>query len=767
VPTTSRSSITVMVTDSFGRTATRIFTMDFAAPLLLSTSIARGTQNSTYSSTLTASGGTTAYKYALTGGSLPAGLTLNGTTGVISGTPTVAGTYICTFKVTDSVGRTDSRIITINIDAVLTITTTPLPIGPVGVPYSQTLAASGGFQPYTWVVSLGFLPAGLTLDSTTGVISGTPLDTLRPVFTVTASDANSPVARTASKQFSIDNLLVLSAPVLTNGMVGKAYTATLTATGGTSPYHYSLTSGALPTGITLNVSTGVISGVPSVAGNYTFNVTVFDINNRSDTKTLSLVIDPVTSFYISTPSLPPVTAYTAYNQPLTVVGGVAPYTWSVKNGSLTTGLSLNPATGIISGIPTTDFTSWVIIGVTDSGGLTASRQFIPPLTVHTLPVMPDASLSAPYLEDFVVSGGFPPYTYTLTGQLPAGLSFNDAIGRISGTPTVGGYTNARITIADSVSTSPLYKPTKLNISLTFGIRVWSGATIITPANFASVKKSVAITPVTLTATGGAAFSWSLVSGTLPPGLALSREGVITGTPTTTGDYAFTISATDGSTSAAPTSSDETGKNRTFNSLAPVTVSKLFYLRVDDATTVSTLSVTVLGNGNGFVNSNPAGIIACSTGTCTGEFSSPTVTLEAFPSTGSFLKAWIGCTSSNAVLCSVTMGDNRSVTATFNLETKAMTGGIGYYSLNEAYQSARSGGIIQLLGTTLYEDLRITSNDFVLKGGYLADFQTQSGQTILNGDISVLGGNSSAESIDIKGRLAIGGGSLRVNGVTVK
>ncbi len=139
-----------------------------------------------YSQTLTASGGSGGTYIWSISGSLPAGLSLDGATGVISGTPTAVGTSSFTVEVGDGIS-TATNGLSITINPALIITITSLPNGSVGAPYSQTLTAGGGSSTYTWSIS-GSLPAGLLLNATTGVISGTPTAPGTSSFTVQVSD---------------------------------------------------------------------------------------------------------------------------------------------------------------------------------------------------------------------------------------------------------------------------------------------------------------------------------------------------------------------------------------------------------------------------------------------------------------------------------------------------------------------------------------------------------------------------------------------------
>jgi len=157
----------------YGAIPTTTQTTDPALGITTS-SLPNGTVGSSYSQSLAATGGTAPYKWAITSGTLPAGLSLS-SGGVISGTPiTSCSSVAITFQVTDDSNATAKQVISIAINSSpLNITTSSLPNGTVGSPYSQSLTATGGTAPYKWAITLGTLPAGLSLSSG-GVISGTP-----------------------------------------------------------------------------------------------------------------------------------------------------------------------------------------------------------------------------------------------------------------------------------------------------------------------------------------------------------------------------------------------------------------------------------------------------------------------------------------------------------------------------------------------------------------------------------------------------------------
>jgi Putative Ig domain len=234
------------------------------------------------------------------------------------------------------------------------VTTSSIPAGTVGSAYAASLQATGGKTPYKWSLKSGTLPAGVSL-SAAGAIGGIPTaagtDSL--VFEVTDADKNSASSRNLSLMVKPEVPPVVLTSGLQSGNVGVAYAATLTATGGTKPYTWSVKSGTLPDGLYLDSTTGAIGGTPTQPG--TSNSLVFVVtdfyNSVGASGNLSVKIDPVVQ--VSTTSLPNGTQGSAYTGYLRATGGSGVYTWSLKSGSLPPGLSLNPSTGAITGTPTT------------------------------------------------------------------------------------------------------------------------------------------------------------------------------------------------------------------------------------------------------------------------------------------------------------------------------------------------------------------------------------------------------------------------------
>src|SRR5919106_2794373 len=257
-----------------------------------------------------------------------------------------------------------------------TIETTSLPDGTVGVAYTQTLRAAGGTPPYAWSLDSGSLPPGLALDPATGEITGTPTTAATSPFTAKVTDANS---QTDLQPLSItvDPTPVEPPTVTTTSLpgarVGVSYSQALEATGGTQPYAWSLASGALPGGLSLDAATGAISGTPTSSGTFSFTARVTDDASQSDTQALSITVD-VGPLVITTATLPSGTVGVAYSATLAASGGVPPYAWSRVSGKLPNGLALSSA-GTLSGTPSKKGTYTFTLRVRDSVGTEVSKSF--------------------------------------------------------------------------------------------------------------------------------------------------------------------------------------------------------------------------------------------------------------------------------------------------------------------------------------------------------------------------------------------------------
>jgi len=291
-----------------------------------------------YSTTLAAAGGATPHTWTASG--LPAGLTCS-TAGVISGTPTESGDFSVTVTVTDSAAVSKSKGLDLRVEAIATpeITTTELPDGQLGQAYTANLEAAGGTAPYTWTAA--GLPAGLSC-SAQGVISGTPTQAGGFEVAVTATDSAA-VSDSKTMQLRVHGPLELTTTGLAEGEMGQAYSATLTAAGGTSPYSWTATG--LPSGLTCSAG-GVISGAPTQSGDFNVTLTVTDSAAASQIKALPLKIYPAPQ--ILTTELPGGKVGDAYTITLVATGGKTSYSWTATG--LPPGLTCS-ADGVISGTP--------------------------------------------------------------------------------------------------------------------------------------------------------------------------------------------------------------------------------------------------------------------------------------------------------------------------------------------------------------------------------------------------------------------------------
>jgi hypothetical protein len=546
-PTTPGTfNFTVQLKDSATPTAnvvTKPFSITITGTGLSITSPAalpNATVGVAYSETLQATGGATPYTWAVTTGSLPAPLALNSSTGAITGTPTATSTSTFTVTVTDNGGTTAQQTFTLTVVTPPVITTTSLPNGAPGTAYSQTLAASGGTSPYTWTISSGALPGGLSL-SAAGTISGTPATPGISNFTVQVKDSTGVTATKALTLTIVSTLAVTTTSPLPSGEVGIPYSQTLAATGGASPYAWTVTAGALPQGLTLT-SSGVISGTPNLDGQFSFTVQVTDSNRVTAKAALALTIAAAVT--ISTPAaLLGGSVNSSYSVSLTATAGIAPYTWTVTSGTLPAGLGLSSA-GAITGVPTTAGTSTFTVKVTDALSATATRQFTiviaAGLTITTPATLPTATVGVPYSEMLQAIGGAAPYTWIVTtGSLPTGLALSSG-GSITGLPTATVTASFTVQVTDSVG---VHAQEQMSLTVAPALSI---TTSTLPGGAVGGAYSQ-----TLAATGGTPpYSWSIVSGALPGGLSLSKEGVISGTPSATGAFSFTIEVTDSASATA-------------------------------------------------------------------------------------------------------------------------------------------------------------------------------------------------------------------------
>ena len=317
-------------------------------------------------------------------GSFPPGLSLDSGSGRIEGTPTEAGAFRFYVKVSYPIqadpvcngGFSDHEFMIPIVPGLPKLTLGPegtVP-GTVGTPYSLQMTATVS-EPKTWSVSSGALPAGLAIDASTGLISGTPTAAGEFGFTVLAqmnSDSRSDTKAlgiVVREQVGITGTEPFTTARRAVTEVSLTFDAMLAATGGTGTYVWSLTSGALPPGLTL--ADGRISGTPTTGGLYRFTATVTDSESRVANYPATIVV--AAKLTVSTLLLRPGKVGKFYAAKVATLGGVKPSTWKILRGPLPRGVRFDRKTGQLFGIPTRPGRFRVTFEATDALGVKATK----------------------------------------------------------------------------------------------------------------------------------------------------------------------------------------------------------------------------------------------------------------------------------------------------------------------------------------------------------------------------------------------------------
>lgn len=544
-----------------GRVTATVNVTVTAPTLSLTASLPNGTVAAPYSQVLTASGGAAPYTFSVLSGTLPTGLSLTGATSTnvtLSGTPTAGGTFNFTIRATDSsIGtgpiNTDQAYAVTIAAPTIAVGPTTIPNGTQGAAYSQTLTASGGIATYTWSVSAGALPAGLSLGAG-GVLSGTPTAAGPFNFTARAQDSSTgdgPYAGSRDYAFAIAAVAAVANPVsatVAHNSTGNPIT--LNITGGAPASVAVATNGSNGTATAVG-STITYTPTAGYAGPDNFSYTATNVAGTSSPATVTITVNPPT-LALNPSTLPDGTTGIAYSQAASASGGQSPYTYSISAGTLPAGLGINPTTGAISGTPTATGVSNFTVRAQDSSTgpaapFAVTRTFAvtivpPPLEIASPApgALPAATGGTAYSQTFVASGGQAPHRFDIgMGALPAGVTFTST-GVLSGTPTVSGTFNFTLTTTDSSPSPGPYTSAPVAYSLT----VNAPTITLTPASLTTATTAVAYSE-TVTANGGTApYSFGISAGSLPAGISFNSAGLLSGTPTAAGTYNFTIIATD-------------------------------------------------------------------------------------------------------------------------------------------------------------------------------------------------------------------------------
>lgn len=297
------------------------------------------------------------------------GLFYNSDLNRIEGTPTAAGAFPVTVTVTDTQtqAKTSKQF---TIDVMEISTPQLLPGGSTCAFYSQTFTVSDGPPPpFNWSSGDKPLPPGLNINAITGVLSGTPTSGGMFSFNITAFSPSANIFADQSFSVTISSLCLLQT-TLPNGDLNSFYRQSLVVTGGVAPITWSVKGGNLPTGVTIDSTSGLLSGTPTVAGPFDFNIQVTDSTGAIATESYTITINPALAFTTASP-LPGGTAGVTYSETFAATGGAGSYVFTTPD--VPQGLLLSPA-GLLSGSPSVG-TFTMTVTVTDSLHIAVSMNF--------------------------------------------------------------------------------------------------------------------------------------------------------------------------------------------------------------------------------------------------------------------------------------------------------------------------------------------------------------------------------------------------------
>jgi hypothetical protein len=600
-----------------GVTGSATLTVQLGPLTIVTASLAGGLQNLPYSTAVAATGGIAPYTWALTGGALPAGLSLSASTGAISGTPTALGNFSFTIRASDSSNpaKTTSKAFGINIVA---------PASSIwGASTVPTTVDAGGDNPVELGVKFfsdasGYITGARFYKASTNTGTHvaslwTSTGTLLATATFTAETASGwqEVSFPAPVLIAANTIYVVS--YHTNvGHYSYGLDYFVGQSADNPPLHFPADGIAGP------------NGVFAYGANSTFPTNSFRASNYWVDAVYSAVSPPTAPLAIVTASVPAGVAGLAYSTPLAGSGGALPYSWSLSAGALPAGLTLNPNTGAISGTPTELGNSSFTVRISDSSnpprvasrtlsiniGSPASSVWDDSAVPETLDGGPDSpvELGAKFTSDMsgYITGarfykastnrgthvanlwtgaGTRLATATFTAETASGwqqVSFPapvpitaNTVYVISYHTDVGHYSSTSGYFSGRSAENPPLRMLASGMAGSNGVYTYSATSAFPTSSFGDSNYWVDVVfsptpppsaPLTITTTtlpdgaatvpysailsgagGTAPFAWSISSGALPSGLSIdANTGAISGTPTALGPYDFTIRLTDAS-----------------------------------------------------------------------------------------------------------------------------------------------------------------------------------------------------------------------------
>ncbi|GGM94937.1 putative Ig domain-containing protein [Shewanella xiamenensis] len=560
-------AVVLRATDVDGLTAEQSFSIVVAnvndAPTISSTALTSATQDAAYSYTLVATDSDVGDSVTLSAVTLPSWLSFNAATGVLSGTPTNTnvGSHAVVLRATDVDGLTIDQSFTIvvaNVNDAPTITSSAQTSATQDAAYSYTLVATDSDVGDSVTLSTVTLPSWLSFNAATGVLSGTPTNANVGSHAVVlrATDVD---GLTAEQSFSIvvanvNDAPTISSTALTSATQDAAYSYTLVATDSDVGDSVTLSAVTLPSWLSFNAATGVLSGTPTNAnvGSHAVVLRATDVDGLTAEQSFSIVVANVNDApTITSSAQTSATQDAAYSYTLVATDSDVGDSVTLSAVTLPSWLSFNAATGVLSGTPTNANVGShaVVLRATDVDGLTAEQSFsIVVANVNDAPTITSsaqtsATQDAAYSYTLVATDSDVGDSVTLSAvTLPSWLSFNAATGVLSGTPTnanVGSHAVVlRATDVDSLTAEQSFSIVVANVN---------DAPTISSTALTSATQDAAYSYTLVATDSDVGDSVTLSAVTLPSWLSFNAAtGVLSGTPTNTnvGSHAVVLRATD-------------------------------------------------------------------------------------------------------------------------------------------------------------------------------------------------------------------------------
>jgi len=460
---------TITVSDSKSRTASASIELDVLGQLAFSTQ-ALGDLNIALpaSNYITATGGVQPYTFALkAGSSMPPGLTFtsSNSAGLIQGTPTTPGKYSFTVQVTDSFSppMQVTQTFSLNILNGLVVPNTTLPDAVQNLAYHEQIKAAGGTPPYHYVLGqFSSMPPGLSLDTNTGIVAGTPTAASQfpdALLVLITDSAPTPAMINPFITINVQPRLAFQQTTFSDCTRTFGCGGGIGIVGGRAPYTIALTSGALPDGVSLSLvpvgSTFNLSGIATKDGTFAFTLKVTDSYETPSTATQSFQIRVSDQLAISGPGLVQLLFNQSYSGAFPATGGIPPYKW--KMATVPPGFTFDTSTGNLSGTGVGGTFADPNVTVQDSSNPPQTATYFSfvldvyaKLNILTSSLPPVAVGGNTYLE-LITSITAAPYTWSITaGAPPPGISLvtTNAMGLLKGTPTAAGTYQFTIRLVD-------------------------------------------------------------------------------------------------------------------------------------------------------------------------------------------------------------------------------------------------------------------------------------------------------------------------------